>query len=581
MKKTLLLGIACLAVAGGYAQAGVEPKVLEEFYGQKMSPDGKWIYSNPGLGESVIYDLSTDKFYVFYEIYLGNGNSIANNGTCVGATESGQAIVIKGEKNFTPSAFENYWFSTINGITTDATKVVGIVANPKSGGSDDDDNQMYLPYISDIDADGNCGELIFLPHPSKDFIGLTPQYCSATWISDDGKTILGQLIDNSGMFIQPIYYRQDESGEWSYFLPSEPLYNPEHIVLPEYPGEFDDSLYPEPTDYMTPEKAEEYNEDLEYWRENMSDPNVAYPGDHLEDYMTIEQAMAYNEAVEAYNEYVTEYNEKMFDYLNTRNAIFNSSPSFVQNASALNAEGTVASLTSLYVVDDGGEMPQTLYGAYSLDLVSGKMTEIKTNINGLIAGQVLDGNIFLSSTSAGEYPAAYVYLPGAEGFIPVQDYFAETNPGAVSWMEEKLVHELAPDPIGGSDPYSAGTRADDRMALISGLGMASRDFSVYAGAVPAYMFDPVLYYLTYVFDGLSTEVKSISVADNSALKIMRDGVMAISGEVTDLAVVDLSGRKVFGMQNANGVINTNLKRGIYVVTYTDAEGQRVSRKINF
>lgn len=582
MKKTLLFGIACLAL-GMSAQSVVEPKILEEFYAYKISPDGKWINSDTGNGEIVIYNLETGEYNVFYNMSLGNGNAFALNGVAVGTEYNGGSmpVIFKGGIAINPKGIKEYGYASINGITADATRITGIVLNERSSGVDDEENQMYIPYVADITEDGNCSSVTLLPHPDKDFFDLTPQYCSATWISSDGKTILGQLIDYSGMFLQPIVYRQDEAGEWSYSLPTKPLFNPEHIVLPEFPV-FDDSLYPEPTNYMSKEMAEMYQEDIEYWRAHfMEDPDLEYPGNHLEDYMTDEEVAAYNEAVTIYNEYAEEFNEKIDAYYTARDAIIDSSVSFVQNASTMNSEGTIAALTGKKYIETGGFMPEEQNPTYIIDLVNDNVEKLESKYTDIYPQQVLNGGIILGSTPTAAYIASYVYVPGTEDYVPIEEYMAAGNPGAVEWMNEHLVHELIIGGGGGGiDPYAEVAQDDVEYgtAMLSGLGMASEDLSVFAGAVTAYMYDPVLTYMTYVFGDLTSGVKAVALPDNSMIKVRNGGVLDVNGEAADLSVVDLSGRKVFGMQNAAGTVETKLKSGIYIVTYTDAQGRRVAMK---
>lgn len=583
MKKTLIMGIVCLSMTASYAQTVVEPKILEEFYAQKISPNGTWLYSDANTGETIIYNLETDKYNLFYNMSLGNGNAIALDGTAVGSSESGRASIFKGSKAIIPSSFSGYAYSSINGITADASRIVGIVSNNRNTGTDDEENQMYFPYVADIDADGKCKEITILPHPDKDFFGLVPQYSSATWVSNDGKTILGQLIDYSGMFLQPIVYRQDEAGEWSYTLPTKDMFNPYNIEVPEFP-EFDYSLFPEPTNFMTEEMKALYEEDIEYWRDHyMEDPDLPYPGDFLEDYMTHEGIMAYNEAVEIYNDYVYVFNEEIELYYEARNAILDSSVSFVQNASTMNQEGTIAALTGKIFVETGSELPMEVNNTYLIDLVSDEVTMLNSKYTNIYPQQVLTGGLIVGATPTAPYIATYVYVPGAEDYVPVEEYMAAGNPGAVEWMKLNLMHELITGgDNGGIQPYSAEPLdLTYDTVMLSGLGMASEDFSVFAGAVTAYMYDPVLYYMTYVFRDLTSGVQSVSVSDDSVVKPMRGGVLAVNDNVTDLSVVDLSGRKVFGVHNAVGNVETNLKSGIYIVTFIDAQGQRVSMKVNF
>ncbi|MBD5358949.1 MAG: hypothetical protein HDR88_18485 [Bacteroides sp.] len=578
--KILLSGLLMLVSGSLIAQAAAEPLILEEFYGQKISPNGKYIYSDTGQGEVLIYNLETNEWNAFYGTALGNGNSLINDGTGVG-TSGGRGAIIKGSETLTPSAFSRYPYSNIHGVTYDCTRITGVVGNPYSGGSTDENNQMYLPFVADIDADGNCNDLTLLPYPDKDFFGLTPQYCSATWISRDGKTILGQLIDYSGMFLQPIVYREDEAGEWSYSLPTQSIFNPEHIEIPPYPGEFDYSREPDPLDYMSDEQREEYLEDYDWWTTEGRFDQDLYP--EPTNYMTEENAEEYSELFNAYVDYINEYNSQISDYLNARDAIFVTSISFEQAAIAMNTEGTIAALTSKKAVRSGYG-PGEKYDTCILDLTDDSISFIDTKYDNIFAEQVLKDGIILGSTPTAAYVASYVYVPGSADYIPVEDYIAAHNPEAASWMQDNLVHELYVDngvePYMDNDvnPYDVGTS----MEMLSGLGAASEDFSVFAGSVTAYMYHETLYYLTYVFTDLETSsIKRVSIDDNDAVKVMPDGVIDIAGEVADLSIFDLSGRKVLSMPRAEGQVSTGLTRGIYVVSYFDVNGQQVSQKIKF
>lgn len=568
MKKTVLLGIICCGVSSLYA-GDFEPLLLPEFYVQKISPDGKWLYSDTGMGEVVLYDLETNDAYVYETLWLGSGNSISADGTAVGS--DGSALFVKGDNVFYAGTLSNYGYSTINGITSDGSRIVGVIGNDSSTGMEDD-NQYYFPYVADVDDNGNCSEPVFLPHPDKDFMGLVPQYSSATWISSDGKIILGQLIDYSGMFIQPIVYRQDAAGEWSYTLPTKSMFNPNHIEIPEFPGEFE--LKPvEPTDFMSDEMKEQYLEDFEWWETEGRFDQDLYPGDHLEDYMTPSEIEEYNKAVEEYNYYAEEYNEKLEAYLEARNMIFDTSVKFPQNGSRMNEKGTLATMPGIRSVGSEWDM-RDVYDTYVLDFADDSMTKLASHNDMILPVQILNSG-FIIGTEMETVVASYVYAPGATDYVSLEDYLAGENPQAAQWMQENLVHDI--DTGGGISPQT--TRATGTM--ISGQVLVNEDFTVVASGVPAYMFDPELYYFTYVFTGLYSGVKTVDANINSDVKFTRGGMMEINGNVKDLTIIDLSGRKVFEMCSANGVVDTNLCRGIYVITYTDSLGNRVSHKVSF
>lgn len=564
MKNSFLLGLVCVSALATSLPSAAEPLILPEFYAFKISPDGKWLYSDTGSGEIVIYNLETNQHNEFYDMSLGNGNSLALDGTAVGSTDMGQAVILKDDEEISPNVFAKYWYSSPAAITADSSRIVGVIGN--DGTSDlGDDVQYYLPFVADIDEDANVTQLEFLPHPDKDFFGMVPQYCSASWISNDGKVILGQVIGGSGMFIQPIVYRQGEDGSWSYSLPSESLFNPENLPLPIYPGEFT-LTPPDPINFIgDEEKKKEYVEDMDWWESEGKFNQDLYPGNHLDQYMTAEELEEYYSAIDAFNEAATEYNEKSDKFYIARDAILDTSVTFLRNGSCMNGEGSIAALASEYALGDADTMMGSGYTTYILDLSNDSMTEIKNENLYIYPTQVLNGGIILGSTGSAEVQATYVYLPEASDYMPVEEYFARTNPGAATWIQENLVQPLY----------------DSRIAMISGCGVASCDFSVFAAGVTSYMFPDSDYtYFTYVFTELASGVEKVEV-DDSVVNVMKDGILAINGNITDLSIIDLSGRKVFAMQSAYGNIATNLNRGIYVVVYTDANGQRVSRKVRF
>lgn len=587
MKKTLLSISFCLAAFASYGQNPVKPFELNEFYAQKISPNGKWLYGATESGEGVLLNTETGKYKAFYEKDLGCGNVLALDGTAVGQsadsnTGKAQAMIIKDDKIIDQVMFEKYWYSNIHGITADGTMAVGVVGNDGSTGGIDDVLQTYLPYVAEVDEHGECGNIIILPHPEEDFSGRVPQYSSANWISDDGKIILGQMVDYSGMYIQPIIYRQDESGEWSYFFPTESLFNPQNIDMPQYPGEFDESMEPDPLDYMTEEMQMEFIEDMDFWEGTYDEDS--YPGNNLDYYMTEEEYDKYLIAYDNYVSYIYEYNDKINDYLTAFYHIIDTSVPFLQNGFALNREGTLAAFTSRQFVETGASEPETVYCIYLYDIEKGELKKIGSKYDRIIMGQVLPGNVVIGSTSSEDspYPLCYVYEPGAEDFIPLEEYMTRNNPAVADWMRENLSFTLmASDSDSGIDPYSHSTRADGK-TFVSGFGVASDDFSVFAIGLPSYLWSTQVGYQTYIFGELPfAGVDTVYGYEDSVVRVIRGGAIAVSGNVTDLTVTDLSGRRLFAVESASGIIETNLNRGIYVVTYTDANGKRMSQKVAF
>lgn len=577
MKKMLLLGIACGLATAALAE-NVAPIILPEFYTMNISPDGRWIGSNDGNEYTMIYDRVGGGEPVMYsEAMLGNGNAIALNGMAVGATASDRPVLMYEEEVLFPAVFDNYSFAGLHGITADGKRVCGIVSNPKSGGSTDEVNQMYLPIYAEV-VDGEVGEPVVLPTPEKDFFGTVPQYCSAVWISNDGKTILGQVVANSGMFIAPIVYKQNEAGEWSYTLPTEPLFNTENLPLPVYPGEFD-LVPPNYVDYMTEENAAAYQAAIdEFIASGYTSP---YP--NAEDYMTEEAIEEYNKAADVYNEAAMKYNEALAKYLEEFYAVMDCSVNIVQNGQTMSSDGMTVACAAEFTEESEGFMPIKYYVTYVFNLEDGTYREIKSDVKNIIPGQICANGIVIGNAVPSfddvVPPLSYVLTADAKDYVALEEYLEGVNPESAKWMKENLNAEL----IVAYDEETFEPMYED--FVMTGHAMASDDMTVISGGVMAYLMEDEDRYpysfMSYVIDGTNVTGVDGVAADNGAVKALRNGLLLVKGNVESIKVYDLSGRQVFAASNASGIVDTKLGNGLYVVTYVDAEGQNVASKVRF
>ena len=139
-------------------------------------------------------------------------------------TPVGTAAYVKGgEWHLLPVPYPEHT-NLAHGITPDGKVICGVVGNDDV--SLDATNIMSLPAVWYLQDDGTYGEPVVLPHPEKDFTGRVPQYVSAISISDDGKTVVGQVRDYRGSMEEPIVYTCNDKGEWSYTLICPELINP-------------------------------------------------------------------------------------------------------------------------------------------------------------------------------------------------------------------------------------------------------------------------------------------------------------------------------------------------------------------
>lgn len=515
MKKYLLIFSSFLLPSMAMALISNPPADIlfkKNVYAYKLSPNGEWIGSM--AGDASVYNIETGEYFDYWGSFLGLGNCVANNGIAVGdATDSG-VILING-RIIHPESLSSFSFCDLHGITPDATRVVGIVNNPNR------DGVSYVPIVCEMDADGTLGEAVILPYPKKDFFDMTPQWSTGVWISDDGKTVIGEVVDWRGMYTAPIVYTEDENGTWSYFMPSEPLFNPEHIVVPTNPWS-DEPPAPEFVDFMSPLARTAYEQAYDDWIMSGYNP-MLYP--EPENYMTPEQIEAYNEAAARYNEWadnpdldarIKEFNSKYFQVLAT-------SPSFSQNDFTLHPSGE-------FMMTKGGFEDGDSF-IYKFNIPGGDYEVINLpQYYSPYPSQILPDGTLIAATGMQETPTCFILTPGSKDLITFYDYIRPEYPEAVEWMELNF--------IGGTGLISMSA---DQSVIVSGLT---------PGNISDYDFDTSdYYYSSYIFKPGSDigGVESIVASQN-------DGVYR---------VYNLQGVKMLETKDP-AEINT-LPKGIYIV----------------
>ncbi|MDE5554691.1 MAG: hypothetical protein K2J10_05855, partial [Muribaculaceae bacterium] len=242
MKKSLLF---CLAVATCVSPMMAEtktPTIYPNASFQHISANGRFIVSEL-YGTVTIYDLFEDTSEIFdpgeyfeNEYSLGLGNCITADGSVIlGGTNSLDAAYLENGEWVQLNVPDSNKTNLCNGITADGSRICGSVG---LNNMTTDDVIMQVPAYWNRNANGDgYGECHVLPYPTKDFFGGKPQYVTAVSISNDGKTIVGQVQFSSGFMAAPIVYKEDADGNWSYSSPTKYLFNPNEITAVENPGE--------------------------------------------------------------------------------------------------------------------------------------------------------------------------------------------------------------------------------------------------------------------------------------------------------------------------------------------------------
>lgn len=489
--------------------------IIYDSYGHKISRDGSF-----STGEAVSIESSWGRDNLTGEIYLydgascGDGNSISKDHRIIGTDKlfMKAAFLVPNKDPELISSLSKYSESFAHAITWEGTRICGVVSNPRSSGADENDPEKqtmsYLPFYCDIDlATGNALEPVILPTPPRDFFGVVPQYCTAEWISDDGKTILGQVIDNTGYFVYPIIYKEDENGKWEYSLPSEKLFNPDNLEVPVWPKP--EMSAPQAENFISNQEFKELFKDmLEAYQNNPSNPD---PFDLLnpdiagsDALMTKDDWNAYVDALIEYDNYYKKYQKQLDEYYDKFSRFIANSTHFLQSGMAMNNDGTLISQTKI-VTKFFGNQPVEYLIPTIFNLTDGSYKFLGDDFSELIITQILpDGTVIAVTPKPG--PAtpdlspqrSFVLAPSGNEFIPLEDYIKDSNPEVYQWMKEYLYHEIE---VG----YDEEMDIIEIPMTVTGLVAVSDDFTSLSGGVDAWAW--VTYedgYVTYFLSGLNS-----------------------------------------------------------------------------
>ena len=488
MKNYLFLFISMLIAFQLSAQDKTTPFVLEEIYVLGINQTGEDVVAQDISGSALVYNIPSGELFWYGGIYPGNGNCLSNNGILVGEQmESSRAVIMKDNSYFLPTTIPPLLQSAFDCITPDGTRVCGWIQNPRTG-------VMQIPFYCDIAEDGTVGEPNILPYPSKDFFNEVPQYCTAAFISDDGKTIAGVVQDSSGFYRYPIVYKQKEGGEWEYMLPSEPMFNPEHLEIPKFPNLYDPSIpkKPEITDFMTQEMKEEWYEAMKEY-EATGDPQLD-PWSYVVYFTGEEGYDNYEKAIIEYNRKVNETIGKLLDEYWLQMAKVGKYARFTPNL-ALSPQGDVLIIDLGETDDDYTTDISTGYVTYKFDLTKNDYTIIESKYKDLLPSQILNNGTYIGIVSPSEAMGynTYILLPDATEYISFEEYIANTNPSYLSWFNDTL------------NLFGEG--------VISGVISFSEDMSVIAGGVPYGNL------MSYIITDAKASVEKIGVANSEVYNV--------------------------------------------------------------
>lgn len=564
MKRNLILTIIAV-VFGTFSTAAQSIFVVQNAIIDKASDDGRYLAS-ADQGTVVVFDSEESTYQVWESgedgvspyYCVGLGNVFSKDGTLVGGIDFNTPAYYKnGEWHRLPITEEDAnpgKNNSADGITPDGKRICGGVAPAAMGLYAD--NVMLAPVIWEMDENGEYGMYKSLPYPTKDFTGRMPQYVTARYISDDGKTIAGHVVDWSGFFPMPIVYHEQENGEWTYELFGREFVYDVNVTFPEYPSY--EPRYPEAADYMTDEEREAYEDALVAYDQAVEDywlGDGEYPEwPNFEDYMSAESMAAYNAAVvvyqgeyKVYSDSVDVFNKVFYD----TKVVYNVSYEF--NNLALSHDGKYYAST-LRALDEEHSTPGDPWGmVYTetplrFDLTDECKPEVCERTNAMVSNFMNDGSLLVADPVNSFARNTYIMPPGTTSTVSLYDYVQSKSPEAAQLMADNLTFES----------YSDGE------AVFTGTASSNGEGNVIYGWLVNEFAGVDWWYLSYCLKlDSSTGMISISTEGNA--------------EIVNVTVHDISGNLVATSSSLDAV--KNLGRGIFIVTTTTADGQKATRKI--
>lgn len=545
-----------------------------EFYFDKMSPNGKWLATHT-MGIIYIYG-SDDSTYREYlasddlvsEYYAtGLGNCWSNTGILVGSVSDSECAYWQNDEWYElPIKDENQGLNLANGITPDGSRIVGQVGISSLNLYSE---QMIKPVYWDCSEDGSYSMYKELPYPAKDFCGRTPQYVTAISVSDDGKTIVGQIVDWSGWYSYPIIYTQDSNGEWSYKTIDEDVLYPKGAEFGTWPGE--EPSKPNHETFMTADElaafTEAYNQYMEAynnylmgiitWDEVPAEPN---PADYI-----VEQYNEYIAAMNEYNRLLQEYyqNANAFDK-NLSSIMYGYSFSF--NNVHLSGNGKYYNTTMNHIDTNTGKK---IYTPVRIDLTNNyEILKINGNGNMLASSVMNDGRMIVQTPPMAYARNSFVVSEDGNTMTSFVDYMTSINSYVGNWVKEMSTFDVLY--AESYDEFGNPNIAIAEDSIVSGSVHCNSDGTIFT----SFMYDEwsesvginFVRQFSYQIDFTEdTGIEGIDSDVNTRQVYVADNTLYVSDDVTLVTIYNLQGAIVTSYNQPDNRIRLDLPSGIYMV----------------
>lgn len=518
-------------------------QVMEKYPGisfSKLSNNGRYLVSTSP--STTILDRETEEAYQYGTTYaIGLGNAISDNGIIVGTTANNTKPCYwqDGEWHILPhDAGNNVSFGMANGISPDGKFIVGYIdyraVSKKQW-------PMVSPVLWTLNPTTEEYEFSLLPEPDMDITERTPQQVSATFISEDGKTALGQVTDNRGMLEYQAIYSLDNEGKWSVRNSGNSSMIKEDAYWPPYPTR---PKKPQAADYLTEEEKIAFNnanraylDSLEIVPLTGKNPRMPFYEDFIK-----ENKDKYDADMANYEEENASYVTRLYEYFDAYAANL-TYKRYEFNSHKLSANGRYYTANYIYPDPDDNNPDISKVKMFLSPIffdISDPEAEPQVTINNSMQVYSISDYGCIAAASpksdARVYSrTSYLIRPGKEPQL-YSEWIKLNHPEAQKWLEENMTYSV-PE---GCD------QTPGSQVLYGTVRLTPDETKLIATAV-----DPANeQYLTYFMD----------LAPNSGI-----GSMAVDNtDVVETARYDITGRR----------LSTPVP-GINIVRYSDGSSRKI------
>ena len=587
MKKTLLTAaMAVLAMGSASAQ------VCDNFVGNLfsvMSDNGVYVAESVD-GEIIVRNRLTNKEYYVHASEedpvlsgAGNGHALSSQGTLVGYDGHNACYWVKGGlKVVLPNTADAGTIdSDASAITDDGKFIAGSLA---TGAKSAYEGLQSFPVLWTRQSDGSYS-VEKLPFPAKDFSGRDPQHVTVNDISNDGKTLVGMIVDYSGFFIYPIVYKKGDDGTWSYKVIGENIVWDGELakqILPE-PTIPSDIWFPKPEQYFTKADTIAYNNAAAEYSDKLDQVKAGLiPSDSLPVYPLKWMYVSENKAKWQADSLLYEQQCKQYyvDFDAYQESFYASTKgiSFLQNNFYISRNGkylgTTISRELSSEADDpemGGFGGEVVYNPVLIDLTQDSLiANVREDLTQHSTTCVTDdGTLFAASPMMDYVRNTYVVKPNAEEpVLNFYDYINQRSEKAGLFLKTKYSFDV-PAEVGGDGDIDGGGDGDgdfggvggddgfgvasaknainaDRYftsdyvvvpdSVITGTVFANNDGSIFLSFMQEEYSDSINHASvnrSYVIDlnpGATSGIKALQSAPNTAAPVLRREYYNVSGQ---------------------------------------------------